>query len=108
MKNLRLSVKLIGGFLIVALITLGVGFFGWKGVSQTDEALKEVAQVRLPSILGLGILNEAQTAIHRYERTLVYEKDPEIVKRQFTQLEDSWKDADRGWKIYEPLPQPLR
>ena len=33
MKNLRLSVKLIGGFLIVSAIVLGVGFAGWNGVS---------------------------------------------------------------------------
>ncbi len=41
-KNLKLSVKLVGGFLIVALITLVVGFMGWRGVSNTLKISHEV------------------------------------------------------------------
>ena len=63
------------------------------------------ATVFLPGIHGLGIMNEAQTAISLAERVLCYEKDPEIVKRQYANLEDAWKRIDEGWKIYEPLPQ---
>jgi len=35
MKKLKLSVKLIGGFLVVGIIVLVVGFVGWNGVSKT-------------------------------------------------------------------------
>ncbi len=35
MKNMKLSTKLIGGFLLVALITVIVGFIGWQGVSDS-------------------------------------------------------------------------
>ncbi len=34
MKNMRLSVKLIGGFVIVALIALAIGFGGWGRSGQ--------------------------------------------------------------------------
>jgi methyl-accepting chemotaxis protein len=107
MRNVKLSVKLVGGFLVVAFITLLVGFVGWRGVSQSDEALKEVAAVRLPGILGLELMSEAQTAIQKYERILVYEHDQEIVKRQYSQLEADWKQAEKGWKIYESLSQTV-
>jgi methyl-accepting chemotaxis protein len=105
MKNMGIKTKLIGGFSLVALITLVVGIVGWTGISSTDEALREVAIVRVPSIEGLQIMNEAQTAISRFERILVYEKNPEHVARNSAGLVEAWKRAEKGWKIYEPLPQ---
>jgi methyl-accepting chemotaxis protein len=108
MKKMKLSVKLIGGFLIVGFITLIVGFLGWKGVSQTDEALTEVAVVRLPSVLGLEMMNQAQTAIQRAERSLLipeFFRDEKEKEHQYKRAEGAWKNAENGWKIYEPLPQ---
>jgi methyl-accepting chemotaxis protein len=37
MKKLSLSFKLIGGFVIVAVITFIVGFIGWKGVRDYEK-----------------------------------------------------------------------
>jgi len=105
MKNLTLSVKLVGGFMVVGAITLLVGFFGWRGISQTEEGLREVSLNRLPSILGLEMIGESRTGIQKCERILVYEQDPEIVKRQYPKIEEEWKQVEKGWKIYEPLPQ---
>jgi len=105
MKNMRMSVKLIGGFSIVAFLTLVVGYFGYIGIEQTMEALEETCEVRLPSIIGLETMSEAQTSIQGAERVLVYERNPELVRRYSSQLEDGWKRAGEGWKIYEPLPQ---
>lgn len=50
-------------------------------------------------------MNEAQTAISLAERTLCYEKDAEIVKRQYDNLDAAWKRVGEGWGIYEQLPQ---
>lgn len=108
MKSMKLSVKLIGGFLIVAFITLTVGLLGWRGMSQTDEALVEVASTRLPSVLGLEMMNTAQNAVQRAERSLLipeYFKDEREREHQYKRVEGAWKDAENGWKIYEPLPQ---
>jgi methyl-accepting chemotaxis protein len=104
-KNMKLSVKLIGSFLIVAFIAAAIGGTGYYAMEQAQEAQNEIAVVRLPSVYGLEIMNEAQTAIQRFERVLVYEKDPEIVKRQYSHLGEAWRRAGNGWKIYEPLPQ---
>ena len=64
--------------MIVALITLIVGALGWRGVTHTNEALAEVATNRLPSVLGLEMMNEALTAIQRAERSLLI---PEVFLR---------------------------
>jgi methyl-accepting chemotaxis protein len=44
-KNLRLSVKLVGGFIIVAIITLAVGMVGWQGVSNSQKVAQELKNV---------------------------------------------------------------
>ena len=108
MKNIRVSFKLMGGFLITALLALVVGVVGYLGQRQTEHALIEVAEVRMPSILGLEILSEAQTAIMGAIGTLLV---PEILdsreraEHQFERIEASWVNANKGWEIYAPLPQ---
>jgi methyl-accepting chemotaxis protein len=42
MKNMKLSMKLIGGFIIVAIITLGVGMVGLLGVSNSQQNSHEI------------------------------------------------------------------
>ena len=41
--KLSLSSKLIGGFAVVALVTLGVGYVGWSGVSNSLELNAQTA-----------------------------------------------------------------
>ena len=38
MKKMTLATRLIGGFLIVASITLVVGFLGWKEISDSNAS----------------------------------------------------------------------
>ncbi len=94
--------------MVVALITLIVGFLGYRGVSQTDNALMEVSEVRLPSIMGLQMLALAQKDIQGRERTLLIPEmlnDPKQVEWVSKLLETAWQQAAKGWKLYEPLPQ---
>ncbi|MFH0997110.1 MAG: methyl-accepting chemotaxis protein [Pseudomonadota bacterium] len=102
---MKLSTKLIGGFVIVAVIASLIGGVGFWSLNEAKKAQDEIASVFLPGVYSLGVINEAQTAISRCERILCYEKDPEIVKRQYVGLDAAWKRVDEGWKIFETLPQ---
>ena len=105
-KNVSIGTKLLLSFLLVSVITLTVGLIGYVGASKLGDNLKEVAVVRLPSIVGLGYINEAQTAVQRTERTMLIQGlDQKTYDHQKKRLEDAWADAGKGWKIYEPLPQ---
>jgi uncharacterized phage infection (PIP) family protein YhgE len=42
-KKMKLSVKLTGGFLLVAVIVLIVGFMGWNGVSNSLKATEKMS-----------------------------------------------------------------
>ena len=103
---MKLSTKLIGGFVAVALLTLVVGSIGYWGVSRLGGHLQEVGVVRLPSIQGLDLINEAQTAIKAAERTLLLPSlAPAMLVEQQARLKAAWERVDKGWKTYEPLPQ---
>ena len=108
MKNVKLDIKLIGGFMLMALLITVGGFVGWYGISQVSDDLTEVGEVRLPSILGLEIMKEAQTAISKAERSLIipeFLNDENLKTIQFNNLDSAWKRADKGWKMYEALPR---
>jgi methyl-accepting chemotaxis protein len=107
LKKLRLSVKLIGGFVIVALITLTVGFMGWSGISKTLKGSEEVSfldKVTI-NILGREIdhLNWArkvgQFQRHEDMTELAVEKDPHKCKF------GKWYDSAARKKAEEQMPE---
>ena len=56
-------VKLLGGFIIVALITLTVGIAGWIGIKGVNESVVEIGDVRLPSIYSLAVIEKELESI---------------------------------------------
>lgn len=88
-----------------------VGAIGLWAAAQEGAALREAVDVRLPSVLGLEIINEAQTdLIRRSLETAIWENDYSPgAKANFASAvahkAEAWKRVEKGWKIYEPLPQ---
>ncbi|MEW6376187.1 MAG: methyl-accepting chemotaxis protein [Thermodesulfobacteriota bacterium] len=108
MRNSKISVKLIGGFIIVVLTVLIIGFTGWRGVSQTNNALEEVNNIHLPGILALGIIKEAQTAVMKSVHSLLIMEfliDRNEMNYQIKSLEEAWKRVEEGVTIYDTLPK---
>ena len=68
---MKLIVKLVGGFGIVALIALAVGLVGVFAISQLKGSLKDIGDNRLPSVESLLIISEAQTAVDAGENALL-------------------------------------
>jgi len=86
MRHLPIKIKLILGFAAVGIITLFVGLTGWLGLWHLKGILREINGVRLPGIVGVAELQGHMWAIQRFERVLLYEQDPEIIKKKHTQL----------------------
>ena len=106
MKNVKLMAKLIGGFSIVALITLVIGFVGWSSINNLDGNLVEISEIRLPSIKYLLIMSGKMEDMTKVQRTLL---DPNLnmdtrkqLYKEFSAAKKSYRDA---WNLYEPLPQ---
>jgi signal transduction histidine kinase/CheY-like chemotaxis protein len=103
---MKLHTKVIGGFCAVAIITLTVPMIGYWEARNLAVALYEVGAVRLPSIQGLDTVAEAMRTIQSVERTLLLPGiDDDTAAAQLWIERQAWADADRGWALYEPLPQ---
>jgi methyl-accepting chemotaxis protein len=108
MKNMKLSVKLIGGFIIVALLITIVGISGSIGIRNTEQSLNRASNVLLPSVNSLNVINEAQTAIKLAERSLLipeFLKEDKDINFQLNLMDKAWKRVEQASKIYEPLEQ---
>ncbi len=105
---MKLSVKLICGFIIMALLITIVGISGNIGIRNTESSLDKVSNVLLLGVNNLNVINEAQTAIKLAERSLLipeFLKEDKNVDRELQNMEKAWKRAESAWKIYEPLEQ---
>ena len=106
-----LSVKAkLSLLLLVAMIALfAVGPVGWMGLRMSITDLVEIGEVRMPSVLGLEIVNEGQTAtLANNLSTAIWENDYKSQDKFADVLKTRkaiWQRIDKGWKIYEPLPQ---
>jgi methyl-accepting chemotaxis protein len=108
MREIKLTSKLIGGFLVMGVMLLIGGLIGSYGISQMSINLRTFSDIRLPGIYGLKIISEAQQTITEIEQSLLapeYLGNEAEKTRLFQNLEKAWARAEKGWKIYETLPR---
>ncbi|MDO3378661.1 methyl-accepting chemotaxis protein [Geoalkalibacter halelectricus] len=68
MKNVGLGLKLLGGFVLVAVVTLGVGLVGVFGVTGLQDDIQTLGREKLPAVAYLYTIKEAaqgSTIVHR-------------------------------------------
>jgi methyl-accepting chemotaxis protein len=106
-KTLKAKLVLIA--LISVLALLASSTIGLDGIRKGQNDINEVGRNRLPSVLGLEIINEAQTALKAHTlETAIWENDYKAQNNYATVVKskkNAWERADKGWKIYDPLPQ---
>jgi methyl-accepting chemotaxis protein len=106
MKNIKLGVKLICGFVLTAIIGLAIGAVGMLVVRTLSTDIDELGKNRLPSVQALLVISEAQTAVDSAENALLCTKlTPDMIKDALKRFDDAKKRADTAWAIYLPLPQ---
>ncbi|MDY0220419.1 MAG: methyl-accepting chemotaxis protein [Desulfobacterium sp.] len=104
-QRMKLSVKLISSFVVVALITLVVGFFGWRGVNTVSSHLVQIGDVCLPGIMNLLIIQREGESGRVALRTMLNPNlTPEDKRRQTQILGETRKTYEAAWKNYEALP----
>ncbi|MET0267180.1 MAG: methyl-accepting chemotaxis protein [Duganella sp.] len=108
-KNLRIKSKLavLVGIMVVALLVVGMA--GYRGIGTVGNSVDQIGQVRLPSVQGLLIMSEGQTAVSAATLyAAVYENNHQAHDK-FNEVlalrKKAWSNIERGWKQYEPLPQ---
>ncbi|WP_045215230.1 methyl-accepting chemotaxis protein [Desulfonatronovibrio magnus] len=106
MKNIKLGVKLLGGFIVVAVIVLIVGFFGWRGANNLSGHIEEIGEVRLPSIDYLRQIEAEFENIMVSIRTLLNpDLSMELRREQYANIDSARDRYQRALERFEPLPQ---
>jgi hypothetical protein len=105
-RNIKLGLKLMLGFGSVAFITLVLCVVGYFAAVKSDQAIEEIAFVRLPSVDSLLIIKERGEFAQAALRTLAIPGiSAELRRQQYANLAQARAGYEKAWKIYEPLPQ---
>ncbi|MBW1991609.1 MAG: MCP four helix bundle domain-containing protein [Deltaproteobacteria bacterium] len=106
LKGTKLSIKLIGGFMAVALITLGLGFMGWRTVSSMDVRLEKMSNVHLPAWQNLAKISRSMEFLLAAQRTLLNPSLSEVERQvQRRNLEKAKETYQAACQAYEALPK---
>ena len=105
LKNLNLKMKIIGGFGLVAIITVFVGLISILGILKLEESTHEIGANRLPSVKALLNVSEAQSSIDGAEKMLLVQ---DLSRDQRTETLNNMsldiKKAQANLTIFEALP----
>ena len=103
-RNIKLGTKLVGGFIVVAFITLGVGFAGWWGASKLKGDIDQVGRNNMPSIHSVLTMKESLTSIKSSSRTLLSQGLTTAEhERQYARIAKNREDYAAAMKVYEGL-----
>ena len=108
-KNLLIKWKLATLVAVMMAALLVVGVCGYTGIATVGSAVNEIGVVRLPSIQGLMMMSEGQTAVAAATLTAAIYENNYQAQDKFTEAlqlrTKAWSNIDAGRKLYEPLPQ---
>ncbi|MRS11957.1 MAG: hypothetical protein EG823_02655 [Actinobacteria bacterium] len=105
-KNWSIGVKLIVSFLTVAAIALLITGVGYFGMQQIMESLDEIGGIRMPALVAVETISEAQTAMRAAVRQLeVVAISDESVEAAYAYHDEKEKAAAEAMAAYEELPK---
>ncbi len=105
-SNVKLSTKLIGGFITVAIMAAIIGAIGLWSVSKLARHIEAIGGVNLPSIQSLLTISEAQIAIDGAENTLLATSlTAEDRQQQRDIFEASLNKEKAARDVYADLPR---
>ncbi len=103
--NLKLKGKLIGGFLVVALITLIVGLVAIYSFYKINLSVIEITEVRLPSIIYALEAAKNFESLNIAQRTLlnsnISRKEREEQVERFYEYRQKYREA---WAEFQKIP----
>ncbi len=108
LQNAKLSTKLITAFGLCALITLGVGLLGSRGVTDLSESLKLVFSNNLVSVAKTAEAKSKAIAQHRdlYALTVATAagESQDLKDRIIRRMELNLADSEKAFAIYRSTP----
>ncbi len=109
MKNIRIGVKLVGGFIVVAVLALLIGVVGYLGIDELADDLLDFGDNRIPGLVLLGDMNFERMVI-RGQTLEVFqlrgtEGADQNYRRILQQREASFRVMEDSLAEFEALPR---
>ncbi|MEW5774490.1 MAG: methyl-accepting chemotaxis protein [Thermodesulfobacteriota bacterium] len=105
-KNLKLGVKLVGGFSVTAAIALVIGLVGLYVIGELAGSLDEIGNTRLT---GVSAVKDATLRLERIKSALRTSLSPfispEVRQRQFTNIENARAEYRNSLQTLQKLPK---
>jgi|GEM_PF-242480 len=104
-KNLKVSKKLLLGFVLVSLITAIVGFYSYSKLSQIKELGNTVIGKQAPSILYLGNMGTYLNSVAACERGLLIKgfTERKIRDAQYTAYDVKLSGLKKNFTLYKAI-----
>ena len=105
MKNMKIGVRLVSGFLIVSILSLAVGLIGLYSSNKLEKDLRDLGNLVLPYSVNLGIVKAELQAISGIQKTMLLKDAPDDVKKRQEQQLAAARDVYRqAFKEIDELP----
>jgi len=103
--NLKVGVKLIIGFILVAIIAGTIGVVGFFSINTLSGYLHEMAEVNLPSVNAILMISESQTAVRSGLGNLA---NPQVQAEEridnYRYIEEAFARSEKYRAEFEALP----
>lgn len=107
-KKIGLQGKLFSAFLLMAFLVFIVGWVGQDGSFQLTGYLSEISEVRVPSIVGLQMMDRGLSAVQAGELALL---NPLLTEKnrqdKLNQIQQAKKLIEAGYTKYDSLPRTV-
>ena len=105
-NKLSIKVKLVAGFLGVAIISALIGLSGFLGLRTINEKVQLLGESSLPTLQAVLTISVAQNIIDSSENVLMAKVSSEDDRKNaYDRFDMAKKKADDAWKIYDAIPR---
>jgi methyl-accepting chemotaxis protein len=107
MKNMRIGIRLVLGFVLIAVLTVNLGYIGYSGLEDAAQGLDKISHIHLPSVEALARIRFNLRNIVVAQRTLLIPgQPPKELDFQHEALKKYRADYGDALKTYEAIPHP--
>jgi methyl-accepting chemotaxis protein len=89
---MKISVRLIGGFSIVAVICAVVGGVGWYGIQRLQASLSDITHLRMPAQESLANIESSANRAVAAQRALL------ISSLSYSERQGHLQDLTMAWQ----------
>ena len=101
MKNMTIRVKLLSGFILIALIAGIIGIFGSREVNNVNDQVDKMYTTGLVPMTELAHIAYDYQGIRLSYRDMITETEPSKIESKITDVEEAIKRIEKVLNDYE-------